>query len=881
MPRTRLLARLFASEPRLVRLHAPPGYGKSTLARLFARRFDRHAICDCSGLRDSVDFAGRALASLAAETQGGADSISAARLRLHATQADAAAWSRALLEEWKARQEHSLFIIEHAEAIARDGEALALIGDLLATRPPERVILISSRIELPLRFAHYLAPHQNLALARGELRFDRGEAAAVFEGTGLAPEIVGRIVDLANGWPIVLLLLARFAQYDANIERFIERLEDVEHASLHEYLAGEVLAAFTPEMMSAILATAAIPNATLEDIAAATGIAHATPIVDRLMHLPGFISSESGAYRMHPLLRAAIRGRTQDDPAGYLLRAAREYDRSGDFLRAAELYAASGDEPAAAAALDRLPAIELQAPSARTIDALAKIAMPTVCSHPNLWVATLAYRRQTVEAERLYEEAQRLLRAIEPGAATALQRRLRLRLAMLAQGLEKLAEARALLEACGDPAAWSDEPEERRLALVTSALVAAKQGHFAESDALLDACDAVQGARHLRFDTERRQIAIEKARLLGDWHGALKTSEEALYAAQRSGATPRIIDAARAVSWAAWYGNDDARCSAANEMLEDCGDAEARAFAGFVAAALAHESIETPAHLLPVARWQAALATADAAWAKELFDRAIDEIDAVENAFLRVAIRVCAALLLPTQRRRLLEARVIAQPIESPPLQASLELLIDSPEPSDYGIFAHLAARVARSPLKFRKPVLHLDVVASRVRRGSDVLPVSDRGFELLSALALLPEGTTREELAGAIWPGLDTEAGLNTLKMCVSRTRAQLGDKEAIRSTKRGYALSDAVEIDVRAIERLLRDVRGGDAIAGHVRRKLEETIGLLDARERGQTRGWAWFGTHAARLDELQRELALVLAKDAFKRGDPGIPADTRAIT
>ena len=146
LARSRLLARVLASEARVVRLWAPPAYGKSSLARLFARQFDRHAICDCAGVSDAVDFAGRAFSALAGESQGGGDSVSLTRLRLHAIEADEATWSRALLEAWKSRQEPSLLILEHAEAIAAVPAALALLGDVLATRPAERVILISSRI---------------------------------------------------------------------------------------------------------------------------------------------------------------------------------------------------------------------------------------------------------------------------------------------------------------------------------------------------------------------------------------------------------------------------------------------------------------------------------------------------------------------------------------------------------------------------------------------------------------------------------------------------------------------------------------------------------------------------------------------------------------
>ena len=853
---TRLLARLIASEPRLVQLCAPAGYGKASLARLFARRFDLHTVCNCNGISGSVEFAGRVMRALADESYGGGDALAVARLRLHASRADSAAWSRALLEAWKGRQERSLFIVENAEAIAEDSAIVALLGDMLATRPSERVVLISSRVQVPLRAAHFLAPHQIVTFSRNELRFDGEDVESVFDGTELAPEIADRIVRLADGWPMLVSLLARFAHYEANVERLIERLEDVPFANLHEYLAHEVLSALTPEMMSAMLAAASIPDASLEDISAATGIRHVTPVLDGLLRLPGFLSSQDGAYHAHPLLRAALRSRHEADLAGYVLRAARENERNGDLLRAAELHQSYGDDAAAAAALDRLPAPVLAQPSGGLIDALAKIPMSTLCAYPNLWIATLRYRRQHVEVAKLYEEAARLLQSMPPEASPSLLRRLRVRLAILSHELERLSEARALVEANEPAAAFEETPEEQRLALMTSAVIAAKQGRLAEADRFVEQADAVQGARHMRFDKEREQIAVEKVRLPGDWLELLKMGEEALHAAQRSGVTSDITDAARAVASAAWYCNDDARVTSANQILVDCGDTGVRTFAHCVQAALSRRSIDAPARVLNVARWHAALATTDIQQAKELFDLAIDGIDEVENDFLRIALRVSAALLLQTQRRRLLEARVIAQRIESPPLQASLELLIDSPEPSDYGVFKYMAARVARSPVKVRRDVLFIDAVRGEVRRGTDQLHVSDRGLELLIALAL-PAATSKEALAGAIWPGLDSEAALNALKMCVSRTRAQVGDREAIVSTKRGYLLSERVATDIRDLDRLLRRVRGGETLSESTRRDVEEAVRTLGAHRRAHAADWAWFTPHEAHLEKLREEL------------------------
>ena len=185
---------------------------------------------------------------------------------------------------------------------------------------------------------------------------------------------------LADGSPIVLLLLALFAQYDADIDKLVDRLAELEPGRRHEHLLNEVLSAFTPEMLATTLAAAAIPSASLEDVSAATGIRHATPIVDRLLRLPGFISSETGAYQTHPLLLAALRTRYGPDLSGTLFRAARQYERAGEFLRAAELYNAYGDEEAAATALDLLPAATLQYPAPRLIDVLARIEVSTLCA---------------------------------------------------------------------------------------------------------------------------------------------------------------------------------------------------------------------------------------------------------------------------------------------------------------------------------------------------------------------------------------------------------------------------------------------------------------------------------------------------------------------
>lgn len=850
LARRRLLARLGAAEPRLIRLCAPPGYGKTDFADVWARRFERQAICDCTELTGAVDFAGRVMSALARESQGNGESIARTQLFLHVTEADAAAWNRALLESWKLRQERALLIVANADAVATHPPVLELLGDMLAARPAERVVLVSSRKAMPLDAGRYLAPHQVLTLSRAELQLDEDEARSIFEGTDLAASTIDRILALAEGWPIALLLLARIAHYEAELERLLDRLSAIT-TDLHEHLLNEVLSALPPEMMSTMLAAAAIPHATLEDISVATEIAHAAPIIESLLRLPGFISYEAGTYQMHPLLHSALRARHGSEFADYVLRAARGNVRLGDFLRAAELYNIVGDRAAAATALDRLPPATLQQPSSRLINAIVKIPVAAIADRPNLWIATLPYRRQIVDVSRLHEESIALQRCVGPETAPSLYRRLGVRRAMLAVERNHVREARETLQALGPTGSADETPDEHRLVMMTSAVAAAKQGRFFDAELFVERADGVHDARYLRFDDERLGIAMEKAAMHGDWDELLKIGEEQLAAALRTGPTQRIVEAARRVARAAWYRNDDDRVAAADQVIKDCGLAPA-------------DAVEAAA----IADLQVALATADLERAAALLDRAIERIDTGEDDFLRIVVRVCAALLAPAQRRRLLEARVIAQKIESPPLQTSIELLIDSQEPQDYGIFKSLAARVARSPLRTRHDRIFVDVARGQVRRGSELLHVSDRGLELLAALALFEAGTPNEEVATALWPALDRKAAVNALKMCVSRTRAQVADRESIQTGRNGYVLGERVDSDARELDRLLRSVRGTGALGESLRQQARQLLNHWGDRPPAHASSWAWFTPYAAHLAEVRHELTQALANDDSRR-------------
>ena len=130
-----------------------------------------------------------------------------------------------------------------------------------------------------------------------------------------------------------------------------------------------------------------------------------------------------------------------------------------------------------------------------------------------------------------------------------------------------------------------------------------------------------------------------------------------------------------------------------------------------------------------------------------------------------------------------------------------------------------------------------------------------------------------QDELAAAIWPNLDAKAALNSLKMCVSRTRAQIGDREAIQSLRNGYALGGHVGSDLHELERLLQSIRGG-AVGESTRRQIRDALRAWGRPRLAHAAHWAWFSQYEGRLERLRRELSLAIADEHSERSPEPAP-------
>ncbi|HEY6235366.1 MAG TPA: hypothetical protein VIW69_09725, partial [Candidatus Elarobacter sp.] len=209
--RTALIERVRAARPAIVSLVAPAGFGKSTFVRQLLEG-SAFAVCDCRGVTSDVDLARRVIPALADENPDRRANLSQSEAMLGDGHASAADRVGVALAAWRVRPpDASAFVFENTEDAIADPGARELLAKLLASRTDGRTIVMCSRESLRMHLSRFAPPHQILSLRASDLAFTADEIDAIFRPTGASPASVERVASISGGWPIAVLLLARFA----------------------------------------------------------------------------------------------------------------------------------------------------------------------------------------------------------------------------------------------------------------------------------------------------------------------------------------------------------------------------------------------------------------------------------------------------------------------------------------------------------------------------------------------------------------------------------------------------------------------------------------------------------------------------------------------
>jgi DNA-binding SARP family transcriptional activator len=869
-----MIDRVFAMPPpRLVVLTAPAGYGKSTFVRAYARRFSDAAVCDCEALRDADELGRRIVDALAA---GSAElAIEIARIRL-ARGSDARAQMDVLLEFWGRASVPSLIAFENADGLRGVPGAHELVERLVESAPAGRTLAFCLRRPLPAAFARALGADGVATIGAHDLELSEDQVIALAAGQGVVIADAREIARLSAGWPVVVRLLIAMAA-TGRFDRLGSKLDDVAFDELYDYLAQEVVVGLPATVADALVAAVAIRDAQSADIAGALGDRFDAVTELRLQTLPFVTRDARGAYTVHELVRSMVARRFPERIDASLEAALTAHERAGNVARAAQIALAQGDVRRAARVLDRLPTY-VRAPTAlpQCEHIVARLAPGQIAAFPSLWIATMPFRRFSVDLTTYLGEARRVYYCLHDDADARLRTDVLLHLAAALYQSALFEEAETVLREALET--YAREPSGERaavLSFVTS--LRGLQGRFAEARALRAEIATIRRPDFLS-DLGLHYVDAHEAFARGRYERGIAIVDESLRRMQEANLPLYVAFTATNGAIFAWANGDDERFARFLAHVEDVMvPGIERGFASFLAAArgrtfVANTRFEAPvmlamAHLFRMGFAQDRGTAADAA------GDAAREADRCSDPYLQVLSHAACLLLAPERGPGETEAMLgAARRIEAPELLAAATAVARG---ADAAILApFVASRVLRERAA-RPAGADVRVFAGCADVSGREVRLAGKELELLLYLALAHArgAVARTAITEAIWPEIDEpDDAANNLRVTLSRLRRKLGDEGMILRSDNGYRLSSAVMVDVRQAEALVREPSAGQQLTKDRRAALAAVFAAVETGLPARFERFAWFAPHRLRLRELALAVGTLLARDALARAETG---------
>ncbi len=850
--RVPLRDRLERLRPALVVLTAPAGYGKTALIRSMYGSDPATRLCDCDGLRDDLDLARRLIPEIHDQLSDGGHSV-AERI--------------ALALDYLATNPPERIVFDRARFISLHPEALELLTQLLEHRPAGTTIVLAAREALPLRLTRFAAPHEIVVLRAADLAFDRDEQRTLFAPYVSDGAALERIARISEGWPIAVFLLQRFAR-EGRLEKLLHRLDDVAFGELHDYLVDEVLSLCDSPTLHALFACAAMPHATDADVRDAFPDAlNGNALADFAKESPFLRRDSEGRYRVHPLVAAAVLEHQEERKRLLVAQLALAREAEGDYVRATELYIANRDCDAAASALARYDIFSGPRLPQRYMRLLTRFDSSQIIRFPQLFGIHGLLRIFREPPQALFDEAESLWRTISPRAGPNERYPLFVLRMHLLVYLGEHARARAeLQEAIGRVAGSNSEMP----LLAMRALVRARSGELSAASADIDralpgimAGDAMAAALYVT-------LAGEVARVHGD-RMELQFLERALARARESGVDNAQALVVAHMLVAGWLSGDDARARSAAEELDTYATSGISGFAYLAGAMLQRDVAPSPtdlpesvvyAYLIEVAH------SLDERRRQELARAAFERAASLGHAFLQVLTAVALALVDEAAfEEYAASAAHCAGLIDSEELRAAVSQFAE--RRLECGMLSPFVARMSRGGEDVVPPI-EVSLASGRVRVDGVPIAIAGRELELLLAIALRREPSSRARVASLLWPDLDEAAARNVFSVCLHRLRSRLPRRDAIERDGEGYRLHAHAFVDLWELDRAFGAAQKRASLTERDRAYLERMWRFVAGDESTRVDEWEWFEPTSRHLREARTELAHVLGVDALERND-----------
>ena len=825
--RRRLLARCMEAQPRVVRLIARPGWGKTTFARQLASAYGTSVTVDCRDATSATSLAERLADAFARKPAG--------------------------------------VIVDFAERLADVPDAFATLQRILEEQIASCRFVVASRIELPVGAGRAISPADVMTLRAGDLAFDAAEVREVFARLSATEEMLERVIALSLGWPIAIFLFARLARE----QRLPVALADLSHPSLDdmfEYGERETFPALTPAQRTGIAAAVAIPDAALDEIEAAVGEAPRQAL-EEIAARTGLPVTPDGRFIVPEITAEAVRRSLRDEYARARDAAIRHAVAAGAYVRAAQIRFADRDYDGAVSYLDAVgPAGTGATLSAGYRELVHQLPPRALLRSRNVLVAVLADRNTQANPYPLWQTVQDLRTGVQRDNDPELAAGIRAAHAALLRMIERPRDARVELEnalAVGDPS-----PERTALLTANLAAVAAIRGDLATAELLLERAGVPrEGAT--AFPLERIEVEVARNRLHGDPAG-------------RRIAHARYVDEGRLAGPAAH--GQALRLFAANEWLD--GD-DAAAIAALetrnrLVGALPWERRLIGVSLPPLDvrparldRWtclwytSAALVEDDADTARRFAEVALDALEGIGAPYFDAVASLVAASLPDADAAALTaRARSDAAAIGDAAFTAAVEAIAAN-RYSDADVLLPLARRIESSGVR-RASAIRVCVLEGHVVREAQPLPLRERELELVVALALERRPLTREALIARLWPDIAPDEANAALRTAVYRLRKQLRDPGAVVSSGAGYRLAPTIPVDVLEAEQFVAGVRRLGGLSDRERARLVAQLERLSHGVPTVYARWEWFAPYERRVRDLLHNVGVALAEDDLRRGD-----------
>jgi len=858
--RQRVLERIRRRAVPITALIAPAGFGKTHIAQRIARLDPHWCEVDCAPAAGRPSLAHQLGAALA--VQGDVAALETEQL------------ARLLGVAWQGRSESLTLVVENAECLENDDAGRTLVAELMQECPPQGKLILCARHDPAGLLSDFSAPHLVTTLRRDQLAFDAEEMRALFAATNPSDRMMFRLNRLTEGWPVPALACARMAQ-EGTLDEAFSDLGAGQFRDLFDYVDRQVLARLPSEALRALCAAAGFDDLRTTELDQLFG-ERTGQHIGSLLSRKYQVSSDRVAQRTEvgPLIRAVVRDRYADEVRAAQLTLAAGWVAGGQIARAAQCYVQAG-EIAQASELIRstdssaLDALYIFSSLPEQYD---RAALPC---YPEVWAALIGARRLSEHPDVLAHEAQMVLASLSSDASEVTVDTIVGLSAILLADAGRNAAAHAMLER-GRPIPQQGAQDAGHLHILAArATLDSREGAH---DAALATWHKMQ--RHVlaqrSWFSQLTGIEIAAARARGQWEIEHQMVERMLSSAREGGA-PAVIGTALAEGlFGAWLAGEDDLVEAYRTQLDLLmGEHELPMLLNL---GLAGSGRRLSMHAAVAGQWDACayiMAAADdhePARASDNVATALAAADASGNALLRILARVAIAEKVPTARhRRLNEALEIVADVDSVGLRDSVKHLSEVGEPG--AMLASFVNRLRSRSAGFESSgdaaQLRIWLSDGSVERDGAQLDISEGSWNLMTALAIEGRPAKRDVLCDKLWPDLPLEAARNALKMCVRRTRMQLGDAGAIVSFKGGYALGAAVEVDLRDLTRL----RGAVDREGTLLAEFPEAPAIFERLRRGRPAGahdLEWFESTEHWLQRTTVLLGELIARDALQRDD-----------